>query len=191
MKIVGIGYPRTGTKTLGTCFRTLGMRNMSWDGGAYERFEAGDRQGLMNIAERFDSFEDLPWCHLYREFDDRFPGSKFILTLRNTERAWFESFRKHDVRLNNDIYIPSKGPEFEETMAIYREHNAAVRSYFKDRPGDFMELCWEHGDGWQQLCEFLERPIPSNPFPHVNKTPKKSTYRLFRLYLKRLTGRGD
>ena len=184
MKVVGIGYPRTGTKTLGACFRALGFRNASWSGPVYEQFEPGNLDVVMKHAERFDSFEDLPWCSLFHEFDRWFPGSKFILTVRKNERAWFESFRKHNVRLNNKIFIPSKGPTFEKTIAIYRDHNASVRAHFRDRPEDLLELCWEQADGWNELCAFLGKPVPALPLPHVNKTPLNSSLRLFRLYLR-------
>jgi type II secretory pathway component PulL len=29
-------------------------------------------------------------------------------------------------------------------------------------------LEWKVGDGWEPLCKFLDKPIPSAPFPHVN-----------------------
>jgi hypothetical protein len=156
----------------------------------YELFQAGDLGRLMQFAESPDSFEDLPWCYLYRELDTHFPGSKFILTVRKTDRAWFDSFRKHNVRLNNNIYIPPKGTAFEETMAIYHNHNAAVREYFKDRPNDLIELCWERGDGWKELCTFLDKPIPELPFPHSNRTPLKSTLRFFNMYIREKFTRG-
>jgi hypothetical protein len=29
-------------------------------------------------------------------------------------------------------------------------------------------LVWEAKDGWEPLCEFLDVPVPDEPFPHVN-----------------------
>jgi hypothetical protein len=29
-------------------------------------------------------------------------------------------------------------------------------------------LEWYVGDGWQPLCEFLDKPVPEVEFPHVN-----------------------
>jgi hypothetical protein len=31
-------------------------------------------------------------------------------------------------------------------------------------------VCWENGDGWKELANFLEKPVPDQPFPHINKT---------------------
>lgn len=29
-------------------------------------------------------------------------------------------------------------------------------------------LEWTVEDGWEPLCEFLGKPVPNEPFPHVN-----------------------
>lgn len=29
-------------------------------------------------------------------------------------------------------------------------------------------LEWSVEDGWEPLCEFLGKPVPDEPFPHVN-----------------------
>ncbi|PNP81069.1 hypothetical protein FNYG_05536 [Fusarium nygamai] len=30
-------------------------------------------------------------------------------------------------------------------------------------------LEWTVEDGWEPLCKFLDKPVPDEPFPHVNK----------------------
>jgi hypothetical protein len=30
-------------------------------------------------------------------------------------------------------------------------------------------LEWTVEDGWKPLCKFLDKPVPGEPFPHVNK----------------------
>ena len=48
----------------------------------------------------------------------------------------------------------------------YRKHLAYVRSIVpKNRL-----LIWNIKDGWKPLCDFLDKPIPSEKFPHLNKT---------------------
>lgn len=53
-------------------------------------------------------------------------------------------------------------------LARYREHNQAVRDYFRDRPGKLLEVCWGNGGEWQKLCDFLGLHIPNLPFPKKN-----------------------
>ena len=44
-------------------------------------------------------------------------------------------------------------------------HNEHVR---KTVPKDNL-LEFRPGDGWEPLCEFLRKEVPSEPFPHVNE----------------------
>ena len=70
----------------------------------------------------------------------------------------------------------------------YRLHYAEVRDYFKDRREDLLEFPLTEGAGWQELCPFLEKVIPDEPFPRLNTvairqeaeklTPKKAYWRL-------------
>lgn len=54
----------------------------------------------------------------------------------------------------------------EATLAIFRDHVAAVRSTV---PADRL-LVFEVSEGWGPLCAFLGVPVPDEPFPHVNDT---------------------
>lgn len=185
MKVIGVGYPRTGTKTLGECFRQLGYRNATWDKEIYRLYENNRIEEILDHAGGFDSFEDLPWCYLYKELDRKFAGSRFILTVRKNESDWFDSLRKHDVYIDSDNFLSRRGRDYETALATYRTHNAGVREFFSGR-SDLLEVCWENGDAWDRLAAFLDRPVPEIPFPHKNKTPLKSTFRLYRIYLRSL-----
>jgi hypothetical protein len=68
----------------------------------------------------------------------------------------------------------------------YLSHIQEIRDYFKDRPDDLLEICWENGDGWEKLANFLGKPVPQEPFPHRNKRRNDVQYALRRI-AKRLT----
>jgi hypothetical protein len=57
----------------------------------------------------------------------------------------------------------------QELVERFNRHNGEVREYFKTRPADLLVVDWEQGDAWQEVCEFLEEPIPPNDFPHLNR----------------------
>jgi len=38
---------------------------------------------LQPYLSAMDTFTDCPWLYLYKELDERYPGSRFILTLRS------------------------------------------------------------------------------------------------------------
>jgi hypothetical protein len=57
-------------------------------------------------------------------------------------------------------------PRFDEDALIagMERHNADVRAHVPAR----QLLEWSPADGWGPLCEFLDRPVPAAPLPHVN-----------------------
>lgn len=176
-KIFGIGLMKTGTSTLGVCGTILGYRCVSYKRRLIEDLKLrNDFTAIKEVVSQYDLFEDWPWPLIYRELDQMYPGSKFILTTRKNENVWLESLKKHSM-----ITSPTRhcrklafGYNFphgneEQHLEFYRRHNDEVRQYFKGREDDFAELCWENGSGWKEFCGFLGRDIPDVPFPHENK----------------------
>ncbi|KAJ3391763.1 hypothetical protein HDU84_005325 [Entophlyctis sp. JEL0112] len=49
---------------------------------------------------------------------------------------------------------------------VYDRHYATVRELV---PDPSRRLDFRLGDGWGPLCEFLGKPIPDVPFPHINE----------------------
>lgn len=177
MKVIGVGCPRTGTTTLGDCFAILGLRGVTFDETLFHEVLAGRVQTAVDRAKDYDAFEDLPWCLLYRELDESFPGSKFVLTVRSSSEVWLRSYRRHHAMehgalLNTDgsraTYTPRDYPIWPAGVAGYEAHNAAVTEYFRDRPESLLTVCWERGDGWPELAGFLGVPLPTVPFPRSN-----------------------
>jgi hypothetical protein len=134
---------------------------------------------IMRYVEEYDSFDDCPWYLLYREIDERFSGSNFVLTRRTSADVWIASYCKWADRFGPRSVLKTrkhvfghKKPKRHEKAYVraYLAHNEAVREYFKDKPGRMIELCWEDGDGWQGLSAFLGFAIPATPFPHLNRS---------------------
>lgn len=178
-KVFGIGWAKTGTTTLGECFKILGYDHQGQDLKLVKCIKEGDLSRIIALAEKKDTFEDWPWIVLYKELDAAFPGSRFILTRRKPER-WILSYKNMLDRqggasdeLNQmrcTLYgLPfprvSEGPLIER----YERHNAEVERYFCERSQDLLVVDWEEGSGWEELCHFLGKDIPSRPLPHANK----------------------
>ena len=175
MKVVGIGFHRTGTKTLRACLRDhFMMKHRSVDEEAARQLWSGRIDDVMSTVARYDSFEDWPWPLVYRDIDARFPDAKFILTVRESEEVWFESVcrlaeRVGPTEFRRRIY-GREMPRDDKArhIAVYQAHNQGVLDYFADRPDKLLVACWETGTGWGELCSFLQREVPSAPFPHVD-----------------------
>lgn len=115
-----------------------------------------------------------------------YPSAKVILNVRDSPEAWWKSFRstvgpvsdlRHYVltfpvpflraatKLIREIFGRRKkqgiyGPQWYET------HNQEVReNVLKERLLEFNVK-----EGWGPLCKFLGKPVPDQPFPHLNDT---------------------
>lgn len=178
-KVVGVGWAKTGTTTLGDCLTLLGFDHQSQDFDLVDDLGRGDLTAIMATIARRDSFDDWPWLLLYREIDRQYPGSKFVLTVRD-EGQWLASYQNM-LRGQGDatpemnsarrtLYgLPFPDVTEEQLLERYRRHNADVTHYFADRPGDLLVVDWSAGDGWQRLCDFLGRPVPDADFPWSNR----------------------
>ena len=180
-KVVGIGLPKTGTTSLGYCFRRLGYKHRTYDMDLALKVKRNKVDEALSEAEKFEAFEDWPWFAIYRELDQKFPNSKFILTLRKDTATYVASLKGHHERegiRNKDFVKPYWWDEvfgvepsdwdYEKSALRYERHNREVLEYFGDRLGkDLLVVSWERGDGWAELSRFLNKRAPDEPFPHL------------------------
>jgi len=196
-KIFGVGFQKTGTSTLGRALEILDYSVRAETPAALIPILKGDQNWIRKYVSRFDALEDTPWYMIYEDLDRLFPGSKFILTLRD-EESWYKSVCSHirDLRSAHHEWIYGKGkglPKDDKANAlkIYNTHNNNVLDYFKDRSEDLLLLDFTKGDQWEELCLFLGKEVPEIPFPHLNKGADNKLFRpgfrwKFKLFRKRL-----
>ena len=174
-KVFCIGFHKTGTTSLELALQKLGYRVTGSFGTKDPDIAAKVHEMAYAMVPEYDAFEDNPWPVLYRELDERFPGSKFILTRRPTEnwiRSQVKDFATTQTPMRRWIYGENAGcPEGNEDVYVarYERHNREVLEYFKDRPDDLLVIDFPNDDGWTRLCPFLDVHIPEEPFPHANK----------------------
>jgi len=178
-KIFGIGLSKTGTTSLANALQILGYRVR--DNMGVVRYAKEDLSSIdMSIVESFDALTDTPIPSFYRELDARFPGSKFILTVRDAQ-GWLKSCKKQFTQRFADVqtdahkrlFVDLYGTDAFEERGFARGYErfvSGVREYFKDRPGDLLVIDVTAGEGWYKLCAFLGKPVPEIPFPKANVT---------------------
>ncbi len=188
-KVFCIGAHKTGTTSLEVALTKLGYRVQGSFGTKDPDIAEKVHEMAYAMAEDYDAFEDNPWPILFKELDQRFPGSKFILTRRPPD-AWIRSmvkdFATTETPMRRWIYGETAGcPEGNEDIYVerYERHNREVLEYFRDRPDDLLVFELPKGDGWEKLCAFLGHDVPDEPFPHANKA---SLSRKFKNWLKKL-----
>ena len=178
-KIFGIGLSKTGTTSLANALQILGYRTR--DNMGVTNYAAGELSSVdLDPVDSYDAVTDTPIPSFFRELDARYPGSKFILTVRGRE-GWLRSCQKqftlkhaqHQSDAHRRLFTDLYGTDVfeEESFASgYERFIAAVAEYFKHRPGDLLTIDVTAGEGWEKLCPFLGRAQPDVPFPKANVT---------------------
>lgn len=180
-RVFCIGWHKTGTSSLGMALLELGYSVLGCRLDMAEPLLRKDLDKPLELAGDFDALQDVPWAALYKELDAKYPGSKFILTLRD-QHSWLESASRHfidyDVGLHRWLYGAGvmKGNE-ELYIERYNKHYGDVEKYFNNRPNDLLVMNLTEGDGWEKLCGFLEEPIPLKSFPYANKGKYKYNWK--------------
>jgi hypothetical protein len=140
---------------------------------------------------------DWPGSFHYRELIEVYPEAKVLLSVRDGD-SWAASMRDTiwglfygDILIKHlsearrlvdpkwDGYMGMMEEMWRRSGLIFGEQldldwmSAAVDRYHaevtRDVPGDRL-LVWSVSDGWDPLCDFLEVPVPDQPFPHLNDT---------------------
>ncbi len=173
-KIFCIGLSKTGTTSLTKALSILGYRSFHFP-WTMLRYQNGRLSVVEEKVRPYDALSDIPVARFYQELDCLFPGSKFILTVRNQD-AWLDSCERHFWpgqilkgenwinQLHRDIY-GSIDFDRERFYRAYQAHKREVRDYFAERPQDLLLMDLARGDGWEKLCAFLDKPLPEQPFP--------------------------
>ncbi len=180
-KIFCVGFHKTGTTSLAAALTCLGYRvtGPNWIANPNIRVEALNL--ALSLVPQYDAFQDNPWPILFRELHQEFPHAKFILTTRPPDE-WIRSVVQHfgteTTPMREWIYGPGHGsPLGSEELYIARltEHNRAVLEYFQRAPYSLLHFRITAGDGWEALCSFLDKPVPSSPFPYLNAATSRTS----------------
>jgi len=192
-KIFCIGFHKTGTTTLAVALTELGYNVTGPNGINDSNISVNALPMAFDLVKRYDAFQDNPWPVIFKDVDAKFPGSKFILTVRTSE-SWIKSQVAHFGTRTTPMreWIYGVGcPEGNEAVYLdrYNNHNKEVMEYFNDRPDDLLAMDLRHGDGWDEICAFLGKEIPDTPFPHANSandrvSKKKSLFERILVYLR-------
>jgi len=156
-KVFCVGYVKTGISSLYKALKILGYKPVRLINGGAE-----PRKGWIDYIKNsnYDAYSDYPIYKegFFKELDETFPNSKFILTVRN-EKSWEKSYINFfDVSYKN----------LKTDKQRFGDHNKEVRKYFKYKRSKLLVMDINKGDDWEKLCKFLDKPIPDKPFPHKN-----------------------
>jgi len=200
-----IGRNKTGTTSLKVAFLELG-------------FIVGDQRIAEQLHDKFyfrsifrpivwycltaQVFQDVPFScpETFKHLDKAYPGSKFILTVRDSPDQWYQSILSFHTKkygkdgrsptaaqLKNAKYkwyrrgvpynvvklhgTPDTNPYDPSIMkAHYEAHNRSVIDYFRDRPEDLLVINVGNPDDWIRFLRFVGKTSRRSSFPWKKKT---------------------
>ncbi len=183
MKIFQIGFNKCGTVSLHKFFLHNGLKSIHWDSGnlakkIYQNYKKD--KPLLNGYSGYDCFTDMEsqkdnifiYLTLFKELDKQYPGSKFILNVRNKEN-WINSRINHRDYL--EVHQKITGYNKEEVIQLWKKewdnHLNDVKEYFGDRED---LLIFDIETEVPKLIEFMSKiiQIKSDKFGHYNQTIK-------------------
>lgn len=163
---------KTGTNSLAQALSLLG----------YDAVRAESEEEIHSHEAATDT---LVACR-YQALDERYPLSKFILTVRDVD-TWLVSCKRHFEAVG-DIREVKQTPRVMEYIYARQklgipytyDSDALVLAYVNHVDGMLMHFAGSHrtrlliyslcdGPGWGPLCEFLGKPVPTVGFPWLNR----------------------
>jgi hypothetical protein len=194
-KVFGLGLSRTGTRSLSAALHVLGYDTLHYptDQQTLDTLIRGDAK--FPQLDHFDGLTDITVSPYFEDLDANYPGSKFILTVRE-EEGWLKSCKNHWSGRDAFEKAPKEGKDVsveehqihmeirrflraavyagydyqpERFARTYRRHVDDVQRYFADRPQDLLVLNIASGEGYEKLAPFLGVAVPPSPFPHKGK----------------------
>ena len=190
-RILGTGLGKTGTTSLFQALQILGIKTLhSRPHFVNMRLKEKQKEvapfSLLN--NRYRAYSDV--SSDYRSFEKYNPGSLYIETYRD-EEEWIDSVITHCPCSK----YPDKKKARERLRLRKKKHDFEIRKYFCDR-ADFLLMNITEGDGWKELCGFLDVEIPDVPFPRSNQVGQKrriiaNIFKYYGWYDKRITEKTD
>jgi hypothetical protein len=194
--IISIGLPKTGTRSLMACLRTLGYTH---SGDAFQTRRLEDWCSG-NYTLDPEDVQDEPAFAFWRGIADAYPRTPFIMTVRDFE-SWYQSCQR------NLVTEPRCGPKMPKRLhleqilnrfsqevthelewllglygggwsvdrdlheAVWHTHRAQVLSHL-DGTGRLLMWNLARDPSWEPLCAFLGHPVPNAAFPWKNRTAR-------------------
>lgn len=205
-KVFCIGMNKTGTTSIEKTFIEFGY-NVADEALAHQLVEPylnRDFKSIKEFCTKFEAFQDAPfsWKYTYIYLDQVFPGSKFILSVRDSSEEWLQSLIRFHTKLfgkngkvptsqdlkearrpfNRNVFDNLSGimditndDPYNKTKMIhyYESHNSMVMDYFKFKNNLLIINLNEEG-AYQRFCQFLgKKPMREN-FPWENSSIEES-----------------
>ncbi|KAH8895245.1 hypothetical protein GQ53DRAFT_743981 [Thozetella sp. PMI_491] len=158
----------------------------------YEQDRERRHKLLHKLFDGYAATADFPGIMFIDDFMDMYPDAVVVLNQRQNGKVWSQSittslewfgkssylalcylWKMHRLhyRMHHAVYDTSAqkfGYKWDYSEKLYDAYNDWVRAEAKKRGRPVLE--WKAGDGYEPLCKFLGKELPSEgtQFPHSN-----------------------
>ena len=202
-KIFCVGLNKTGTTSLKKEMEiqeyTVG--NQRTAELLFDDWVKRDFKRIIRYCHTAEFFQDVPFSYPYTfmAMDQAFPGSKFILTTRDSAEEWYNSLIRFHGKLwgngnvppttedlKNATYLYKGSPYYtrfrvhniseddpykkDVMIEYYNTHTKIVTDYFRHRPGDLLVINLKNPEDYSKFCNFIGCKPTNEGFPWENKT---------------------
>ncbi|MBE9069038.1 hypothetical protein IQ260_20545 [Leptolyngbya cf. ectocarpi LEGE 11479] len=167
-KIFGIGLHTFGLQKVVKAFNILGFNLVQYPQTFSHQFQVMLNGSYdFSCLEHFDGIFAVAAAQSYKRLDQLYPNSRFVLTLSDKQVC---------LQKISDQW-PRRGYFMQQSLSeltpdhlnqlsdFYDRHVQEVKTYFQNRPTDLLLLSLDHKLGWQELCNFLDVPVPARVCP--------------------------
>jgi len=194
---------KTGTMSLAKVMRLQGFTfgNQRQAELLFDYWVKRDFRRIIRYCHTTEFFQDVPFSYPYTfiVMDQAFPGSKFILMVRDSAEEWYESLIRFHGKLWGNGNVPPtaedlknatytyKGSPYHARFRVhnvkeddpynkeilidyYNTHNKNVLDYFRHRPDDLLVINLKNSEDYNIFCRFIGRDKKRNGFLWENKT---------------------
>lgn len=199
-KIFLVGFNKTGTTSVEHALKELGFIIGKQNIGEQllDDITMNKYDNLIQFCKTAEAFQDIPFSipNVYKVLNEKYPNSKFILTIRDDDEQWFNSICKFHTKLwGKNGNLPTKddlananyiykgypllynnflfGENYynkEAYTAVYNKHNKDVMNFFKNNPNQLLVINVADKNSYQKLCAFLDIEPLRETFEWKNKT---------------------
>ena len=180
----------------GKCYHMMELFQHTEGLSYFQKAEREEAVDWDKLFEGYKSAVDYPVAKYYKQIIAAYPNAKIIHTVRDAE-SWYQSametifwatkpspgrmlkllikmpfsstLRKRMPILKFDGEMIDKifGKNLKDKQEVIKRYNAINQETLNYIPKD-RSLVYQVKEGWEPLCNFLNVPVPSAPFPKSN-----------------------
>ena len=199
-----IGLNKTGTTTMAKALVDIGfiLASEKEAKSLFHSWVKRDFKPIIKFCKSAQAFQDSPFSlpDTFIALDQAFPGSKFILTVRDDEHQWYRSITRFHSKLwgagdgvpptktqlkaavsfykgrpwdvNQAVFQAPEDDPYNESVfkKFYADYNHSVTNYFYGRPNDLLVLNVAEDGAYKQFVDFMGVQSSADAFPWENRT---------------------